>query len=227
MPAMTKYKIGTHDPVIHNDPGAGAWNSKPKTMKMRALKAEILEHLTFAYPVIGDDAVKHMYHYFDNSGVKYTIDLQDMIDDVPISKAMYENEVENAKKFVQTLPIGNHNITTDTAVAGYNRKEQNWNWFYAVGGYSAWIKGVAKVELDKSGKHKYRLDYEYKVSDRYNWDIGKQVEIFGVIITDKFMGEFHRQGLGKEFDMEGSIKAAIEWDSINPVHTVVSAPKGR
>ena len=223
----TKYKIGTHDPVIHHDPGAGAWNSKPKTLKMKASKAEILQHLHFAYPVIGDDAVKHMYHYFDNSGIKYTIDLQDMIDDVQDAKTVYENEIKNAKQFVQTLPVGTHNITTDTAAGGYNLKEKNWNWFYAVGGYGAWIKGVAKVELDKSGKRKYRLDYEYKVADRYNWDIGKQVELFGVTITDKFMGEFHRQGMAKEFDMEGSIKATIEWDSLNPIHTVVSASKGR
>jgi len=223
----TKYKIGTHDPVIHNDPGAGIWNSKQKTMKMSALKVEILEHLPFAYPVIGDDAVKHMYNYFDNSGLKYTIDLQDMIDDVQDAKTVYENEINNAKQFVQTLPVGTHNITSNTAAGGYNLKEKNWNWFYAVGGYSAWIKGVAKVELDKSGKRKYRLDDEYKVADRYNWDIGKKVEIFGVTITDKFMGEFHLQGLAKEFDMEGSIKAAIEWDSLNPIHTVVSASKGR
>jgi len=186
-----------------------------------------LEHLPFAYPVIGDDAVKHMYNYFDNSGLKYTIDLQDMIDDVQDAKTVYENEINNAKQFVQTLPVGTHNITSNTAAGGYNLKEKNWNWFYAVGGYSAWIKGVAKVELDKSGKRKYRLDYEYKVADRYNWDIGKKVEIFGVTITDKFMGEFHLQGLAKEFDMEGSIKAAIEWDSLNPIHTVVSASKGR
>ncbi len=71
----TQYKIGTNDPVIRHDPGAGIWNSTPKTMKMRASKAEILEHLPFAYPVIGDYAVKHLHHYFDNSGIKYSIDL--------------------------------------------------------------------------------------------------------------------------------------------------------
>ena len=223
----TTYKIGTSDPIIGQDPGAGMWNSKSKTMKMRVLKTKIIEHLPFAYAVIGDDAVKHMYHYFDSSGIKYAIDLQDMIDDVPDAKDRYEREVAKAKQFVQTLPVGTHNITTDTAVEDYNRKVQNWNWFYAVGGYSAWIRGVAKVEQDKSGKRKYRLDYEYKVADRYNWDMGKQVDIFGVTITDKFMGEFHRQGLAKEFNMEGSIKAAIEWDSLNPIHTVVSASKGR
>jgi len=223
----TKYKIGAHDPVIHHDPGAGTWNSKPKTMKMGALKAEILEHLPFAYPVMGDDAVKHMYHYFDNSGIEYAIDLQDMIDDVQKAKDLYDDEVDKTTKFVQTLPVGTYNITTDKAVEGYNLKVQNWNWFYAVGGYSAWIKGVAKVEQDASGRRKYRLDYEYKVADSYNWDIGKRVEIFGLTITDKFMGEFHRQGLAREFDMEGSIKAAIEWDSANPAHTVISSSKGR
>jgi hypothetical protein len=155
---LTTYKIGINDPIIGHDPGAGMWNSKSKTMKMRVLKTKIVEHLPFAYAVIGDDAVKHMYHYFDNSGIKYPIDLQDMIDDVPDAKARNEIEVDKVKQFVQTLPIGTHNITTGTAVEDYIRKDQNWNWFYAVGGYSAWIKGVAKAEKDKSGKRKYRLD---------------------------------------------------------------------
>jgi hypothetical protein len=224
----TRYKIGTSDPTIGHDTGAGMWNSKPKTMKMRVLKSKIIEHLPFAYPVVGDDAVKHMYHYFSNSGIAYHIDLQDMVNDVLDARALYKDEVDSAKQFVNTLPVGIHNITTDTVAAGYNRKNQNWNWFYAVGGYSAWIKGIAKVEQDKSGKRKYRFDYEYKVVDRYNWDTGKQVDIFGVIITDKFMGEFHRQGMAKEFNMNGSIKTSIEWDSLNPSsHTVVSSPTGR
>jgi hypothetical protein len=224
----TKYKIGTSDPTIGNDPGAGMWNSEPKTIKMRVLKNEIMKHLPFAYPVIGDDAVKHMYHYFTNSGNTYTIDLQDMINDVYRAKDLYEDEVIKIKQFVNTLPVGTHNITTDTISSGYNDKNQNWNWYYAVGGYSVWIKGVAKVEQDKSGKRKYRLDYVYKVSDRYNWDIGKQVEIFGVTITDRFMGEFHRQGIAKEFNMHGTIKESIKWDSLNPSsHTVVSPSTGR
>lgn len=120
----TKYRIGTHDPVIHNDPGAGIWNSKPVTSKMSILKSEIWGHLPFAYPVIGDDAVKHMYHYFNNSGSKYKIDLQDMIADVADAKDLHESEVDNAKKFVQTLAVGTHNITTDAAAAGYNLKVQ-------------------------------------------------------------------------------------------------------
>jgi hypothetical protein len=162
----TNYKIGTSDPTVGYDPGAGIWNSKSKTMKMRVLKTKIMEHLPFAYPVIGDDAVKHMYHYFANSGTTYNIDLQDMVNDVGRAKDLYEDEVIKIKQFVNTLPVGTHNITTDAVATGYNDKSQNWNWFYAVGGYTAWIKGVAKVEQDKSGKRKYRLDYEYK-KDRF------------------------------------------------------------
>ena len=35
--------------------------------------------------------------------------------------------------------------------------------------------------------------------------------IFGKVITDQFMGEFHRQGLAKEFDMRDSVKKTIQW----------------
>jgi hypothetical protein len=81
---------------------------------------------------------------------------------------------------------------------------------------------MAKVRMINS------FDYEYKVGDRYNWDMGKQVEIFGITITDKFMGEFHRQGMAKEFNMNGSIITSIEWDSLNPSsHTMISSPTER
>jgi hypothetical protein len=225
--AKTKYTLGTHDPVINFDPGAGTWNSKPKTINMQALKLDILNRLPRAFVVIGDDAAKHMYHFFKNSGNKYTIDLQDMIDDLQDAKNRYEEEIDNAKKFIQRLPAGTHHITTDTAARYYNDIPRNWNWFYAVSGYSAWIKGVATVTLGKNGESWYRLDYEYKVADRYTWDNGKRVKISGVTITDQFMGEFHRQGLAREFKMEGSIKTVIEWDSLNPIHTVLPSPSGR
>jgi hypothetical protein len=204
------------------------WNSKPKTQKMSILKSEIRGHLPHAFLIIGDDAARHMNHYFKNTGKDYIIDLEDMIDDVQSAKRRYKREIDKVKTFVGTLPVGTHHITTDTAAQGYNRKKENWNWYYAVGGYSAWIKGIAKVESDSSGKRKYRLDYEYKLVDRYNWDHGKHVTIFGIKIEDVFMGEFHMQGMAREFKMLGFIKASIEWDSLSPsAHTVVSPSTGR
>ena len=67
------------------------------------------------------------------------------------------------------------------------------------------------IKCAYSGVYEYTLNFKYKFIDRYNWDIGKGVTIFGVLITDKFMGDFHRQGLAKEFTMYGEVEETIKW----------------
>lgn len=47
--------------------------------------------------------------------------------------------------------------------------------------------------------------------DRYNWDGGKKVNLFGIEVTDHFMGEFHRQGLAQEFDRVGVVRRRLTW----------------
>jgi hypothetical protein len=156
------------------------------------------------------DAANHLLHYFGNSGRDYTIRLQKMIDDVPSAKRVYERELALAQQFVESLPEGKHQITSGAASGAadgaYITESESPNWYFAVAGYNAWGKGIATVCKDE-----YTLQFEYKFYDRYNWDIGKEVKILGVTVTDKFMGEFHRQGLAKEFDMRGSVKKTVKW----------------
>jgi hypothetical protein len=57
----------------------------------------------------------------------------------------------------------------------------------------------------------HELEFEYRLYDRYNWDAGKSVTFAGITVKDVFMGEFHRQGLAKEFDCHGSIKRRFTW----------------
>lgn len=208
---MPNYKLGTSDPTITPDVGAGVWNSESTTWEMRAKKAAILQVLGAAYVIIGDDAVKHMLHYLNNTGRDYTIDLEDLIDDVTGEKELYNRELSEAKRFVETLPVGTHQITSDNARNGYINKSENYNWFFAVGGYSEWGKGTATVTADSAGRKSYRLDFEYKFFDRYNWDGGKKVDIFGIEVTDEFMGRFHREGLAREFNMYGSYRKTVNW----------------
>lgn len=208
---MAQYKLGTSDPTITPDRGAGVWNSESTTIEMRLKKAAINSNMGAAYAIIGDDAVKHLIHYFNNTGNDYTIDLEDLIDDVENEKKLFESEVAAAKIFVESLPPGTHQITSNRATGGYIRKSENWNWFFAVGGYSVWGKGTARVTAAANGQKSYELDFEYKFFDRYNWDGGKSVDIFGVTITDEFMGRFHREGLAKEFNMYGSITRNYKW----------------
>lgn len=212
IPPNRDYKIGTGDPTITPDPGSGVWGAKSSEISYVALK-EILTGNTFlgaAVIAIGDDAVKHLVHYFNNTGRPYTIDLEGMVDEVPTAKKMMEFEVDQAKAFVETLPPGTHQITSRTAESSYNYKEESKNWFYAVGGYSVWGKGVATVTAAPGG-NEYTLEFEYKFFDRYNWDNGKAVTIAGIEITDAFMGEFHKQGLAREYDEIGSLKRRFQW----------------
>ena len=213
-PVSRDYKIGTADPTITPDPGAGPWNSKPKTMTVRVQKELILEILpprgSSSSLIIGDDAARHMLHYMNNTGRTLTIDLEGMIDEVKTANGRFRNEVNQAKTFVGSLSPGTHQITSRTAEGAYNRKSETKNWFFAIGGYSTWGKGEARV-MAGAGAREYELDFEYKFFDRYNWDGGKKVTIGPVTITDQFMGEFHRQGLAREYNCVGSIRRRLRW----------------
>ena len=210
MPISPDFKIGTDDPKIVPDAGAGPWNSKPKEVLMRVKKAGIIEILGPAYVIIGDDAVKHMAHYLNNSGKPLTIDLEGMVAEVPSAKLRFETEVERIKQYVQQLPPGTFNVTSTHAVNGYNRKSESTNWFFAVGGYSVWTKGKATITGSGPG-HDCKLELQYKFYDRYNWDGGKKVTIAGIDISDEAMGEFHREGLAQEYDEIGSFERVLTW----------------
>ncbi|MCP5119955.1 MAG: hypothetical protein GY953_54855, partial [bacterium] len=124
----------------------------------------------------------------------------------------------------ETLSVGTHQITSKMAEGAYNRKSETTNWFFAIGGYSTWGKGEARV-TDAAGR-KYELDFEYKFFDRYNWDGGKQVTIGPVTITDQFMGEFHRQGLAREYDCVGSIQRSFRWSHGQAIPPQQLLPRG-
>jgi len=205
---LKDYKLGSSDPLIRQDPGAGPHGSTPPTLKLRLLKAALLVK---PVSLIAPNALAHLHHYLGNSGNDYQIDLKDMLREVPRAQSLRQVERDLAKAFVETLGEGSHNITSGSVSPGFNLKNQNWDWFYAVGGYKAWGKGKATVKCVSGGIYEYSLDFEYKVADRYNWDVGKSVPIFGVTVTDKFMGKFHRQGLAKEFNMYGSVKETLTW----------------
>lgn len=208
-PFSKEYMPGTGDPALQSDPGAGKWNSQPKTMLAQAQLAGIFSVMPAANFIIGDDAVKHLWHYFGNSGSPLRIDAEGMVKEVPSAWKVYEAEVAQAKDFAERLPPGQHHIASKKTNAGYNQQSENKNWFFAVGGYVAWGKGLADIPPGPDSL--LSLDFEYHVFDRYNWDNGKAVNIHGVVITDHFMGEFHRQGLAQEFDEVGSFKRRFQW----------------
>ncbi len=214
IPSDKNYTIGTVNPSITPDAGAGIFNSKSTEASMWALKQSILEILpprgASASVAIGRNAAINMKHYLDALGTDIPIDLENMLESGPTAKGRYRHEVSQAKKFVETLAEGTHQITSKSAESAYNYKSESWDWFYAIGGYSTWGKGVAKVSNGGVGKI-FEIDFEYHFFDRYNWDGGKKVTIGPITITDECMGEFHRQGLAKEYNTKTFIKRKFKW----------------
>jgi hypothetical protein len=92
-----------------------------------------------------------------------------MINDVTSAKRVHNREIALAQAFVESLSDGKHKITSGTpsgaADGAYSKKSESKNWYYAVGGYSAWGKGNATICKDK-----YTLEFEYKFYALYNWD---------------------------------------------------------
>src|SRR5688572_23680405 len=176
---MANYKLGTDDPTIKPDVGAGTWSSKPPSKEVMTKTAAFREALgsnsstirvlggippvilrSILIARIGNDAVKHLDHYFQNSGKDYTIDLVGMVGEVLSAKDIYKQEISNAVDFVKGLKPGTHQITSGKATGGYNYQDKSTNWYFAVGGYSVWGKGKAIVTDKGSGKREYFLDFE-------------------------------------------------------------------
>lgn len=211
-PQNPDFKVGVDDPPPSHDAGAGPWNSKPKEIGTRVLHTAMKQRdfQSAAMVFIGYDAVRHLNHYNNNSGAPLDINLAGMINDVPSARKLYETIVANLKVYMEEFPEGSWSITSKRKWGGYNLKSESTNWYFAVGGYSAWIKG--RVTISGSDKdRKYIFDGQYKFYDRYNWDGGKQVTIAGIVITDQAMGEFHRQGLSREYDEIGSCAVRFSW----------------
>ena len=137
------------------------WNSHPKEATYVALKEAIIDLLPASIALVGDDAVAHMWHYLCSSGRPFTIDLDGMIDEVPSAREDYEDEVWQAQAFVESLPVGIHSIASSNTEWSYNQKEENKNWYYAIGGYHRWGMGTATVTQSAQGQV-YALDFRYK-----------------------------------------------------------------
>lgn len=239
---MPEFGRGLSDPSIVPDVGAGVWRSAQPTALIQQQRGAIVAALGSQQSAlqglpgvsilgnmsrrtltaeVGDDAVKHMDHYFDNSGTDYVIDLEGMIAESPDAKTTYEVELAAVLDWVGRLPPGNYDFNSRRAVQGYNRNSPDpgaRNWFFAVGGYASWSRGRAAVWHDLFGRPRHELDWEYCIFDRYNWDGGKLVRlpILNIMITDEFMGEFHRCGLAREFDMHGVVRRHFRWNEDAP-----------
>lgn len=226
---LKNYMVGVNDPTYTPDPGAGNWGSEMLSFDLpiyACLRNEIMKALVeaaaadwvvslFGGNVDYPNARRHLMHYFGNTGTQLELDMDSLLGEEAVKSAL-KDEFLAARKFAETLGDGVHNITSTDFSTGYCGEG---DWYYAMGGFHAWGKGIAEVYGPCIA-----LQFEFKVADQYNWDKKKKVTILLIDITDEFMGEFHRKGLAREFYMEGAKQYLDHWVKGAPLGLSMPTP---
>ena len=204
------FEVGTAHPLIVPDVGAGAWNSKPATFSAKATVAGVKAALINGKGLeIGFEAVRHLRHYFWNSGTDYQVNLEGLLREVQSARKLFRTIFKILQEFVSDFTPATYNFTFRHLFQGGVRQSENLNWFLAVGSYSVWVEG--KVKIGAGTIRHYDMELTYRFFDRYNWDTGKSVDFGLFTVNDAMMGEFHRMGLAREYNIWGSIRRRFSW----------------
>ena len=142
-----------------------------------------------------------MQHYLGNSGRDLNVTPGPMMKDLPkfrdAARALAQNQATNA---YNTISQANGSSTFSSKWSTYYAtKDQSWDWYYAIGGFSYSVTGI--VTKASSGGS---LRYQIHIFDRYNWDAGKSVDIGPFHFEDRELGELHLKGLAREYVVRGS-----------------------
>lgn len=195
------------------DGGAGEFDSDPWWSI-----ADDLIFKGFAYDaanaaeIIGHvDAARHLRHYLGASGDDLTVDPDHILRDVPSFQTEVDKTVTGELDRIaqEAAASGQYGIpvqfTTDWK-GHYLTKEEDANWFYAMGGIQYSTTGVATVYPPEQPGGQPRVEVEYRthVWDRYNWDEGKSTTFGPITIEDESLAELHRAGVAQEYDIVGT-----------------------
>ncbi len=205
------YRLGKPEFKPTADEGSGVHAAKPWTYAKAAERRAMLEGMPGAALAVGWDAARHLRHYLLNTGEPLSIDLERMVRECSDAKGRYWGSLVKATQFAMSKEPGVYSITSAKMSNGYNYKDDSANWFYAIGGHTLWSGGQIKVLPEAGGRIRYQLRFDYYFFDRYNWNGGAEVQLFGIKITDDSMGEFHKMGLAQEFDVHGKFSRTFEW----------------
>ncbi|WP_261400912.1 hypothetical protein [Streptomyces salinarius] len=201
-------------PQIAPDAGAGRHGSESAGFDEWVTKQK-MQLLTEGADWKGmTDASRHMAHYLGNSGSHMNLPVDKMMADVPSFKTYVDDIVRTNQDDWHKRALEEFKKNGGKPVAFpveaklpegyYFRKEDDSNWFFAVGGANTNVTGVVTAVPDANGNPKIGVDYQANVWDRYNWDEGKGVKVGPMEIPDGEMAQLHRSGLAQEFDMSGS-----------------------
>ena len=212
--ADSPFVIGTNEapPLKAPGPGAGEWNSEPAS-PLNVMIARMMPGF-LASPSTreqwGEEAAATFAHYFENTGDDFTVDPARLLVEVPRLDALLRDLESHIHTFaLETAAAEDEGLwlfASKEAQSDIITREESENWYLAVNAYSWYVTGRIEKTLGTEPK----VEWSWHIWDRYDWDPGVRVPIdtpLGRIVLDQDrVGEFHRQGLAKEFTTVGSLK---------------------
>jgi len=223
----THYEIGTGDLKIKHDFRPLGAPSKAVTQEQMDELHTYMQRFARAAWVKMPLASKHLRHYFGGSGRTVELDVSAIVHGAGSARGVYSRELAQARKFCEMLPVGKHSIRSRKPESTSFEKDQERNYFYAIGGYAYWGTGTVEI-TEVAGKKNYDLEFRFVMKDYYNWNPNQGVDLPGVKfpsgrvlwpeipVKDRLMDEFRRRGMAKEFHMKGSTTSKWSWTEGDP-----------
>jgi hypothetical protein len=177
-----------------------------------------------------------MRHYLGNTGSPLTVNVDNMMRDVPDLATAYTEQqklaMEAANKRIaqmgQITQTQKFQLTGERMSDVYCDQGTSADWFYAIGGFTYWYTAEVTVIPKKGGAPQVQMVFTLHVYDRYNWDQGKSVTIGGITVTDEQLGRLHRVGLAREYPINGTSSPHFTKWTYSPasVASPGNAPRG-
>ncbi|MFD4255633.1 EndoU domain-containing protein, partial [Amycolatopsis thermoflava] len=213
--------------------GSGAWGSERPTLWGRTQHLLGYGFLVGGYATGKPTAAALFKHFLGNTGEDFVVHTDRMMRDIPGFHADATRQVRHeALRAAQAAEArgetGRFEFTSRwQRFHKYRVKEQNNDWFNAVGTFYYAVSGVVTVSPPSvpGGRPQVSVDYQVHVHDRYNWHYG-MMTFFGpkiipitranphtgmttawqapVTIKHSIWQMLHRSGLAQEFDIVGS-----------------------
>ncbi|KAF7508153.1 hypothetical protein GJ744_009594 [Endocarpon pusillum] len=181
--------------------GIGPYASQNPGISDRLSKAKFYTVAVAAGELGLTNAERGMRHYLGNSGDDLNVTPESMMSGLPqlrtAVKALAQNEAVAAYKKISGA--SGEKAFSSSWNNFYASKDQSWDWYFAIGGFSYSVTGVV-TKKSGGGSLKYRVH----IFDRYNWDAGKSVDIGPFHFEDRELGNLHLKGLAREYTVRGS-----------------------
>ena len=140
-----------------------------------------------------------LYHYLENTGETYSLNVKEMISTSSISKKRYNELVDNARKYAyDALNEGESIILMSKTVKAHEYESiLDVNWNASVGQCS----GILICQAEKI-ENEIKMTTRYIVYDFYDWEKGSTAA-FIPTVSDGEMYTLHESGYAKQFYVYG------------------------